>query len=126
MLQLLLIVPLLGALYLIAVYIQPIGFVLVNFSELFNYFFLHEQKVVLTCLLALPVAPHDVKPRTGLLTKAEKEAFSLSQELKDTAPAAPTFVGASFYLSLKFKATASYSGAVALNLGAVAVRSLCL
>jgi hypothetical protein len=30
MLQLLLIVPLLGALYLIATYIQPIGFVLVN------------------------------------------------------------------------------------------------
>ena len=36
MLQLLLIVPLLGALYLIDVYIQPIGLVLVKFSELFN------------------------------------------------------------------------------------------
>jgi len=34
MLQLLLIVPLLGALYLIDVYIQPIGLVLVNLIQL--------------------------------------------------------------------------------------------
>jgi hypothetical protein len=55
MLQLLLIEPLLGALYLIDVYIQPIGFVLVNFSELFNLFLCMQKKVVLTCLLAVPV-----------------------------------------------------------------------
>ena len=72
MLQLLLIVPLLGALYLIAVYIQPIGIVLVNFSELFNPFFVYEQKVVLPCLLALPVAPHDVKPVNFLIKKNHK------------------------------------------------------
>jgi hypothetical protein len=71
MLQLLLIVPLLGAFYLIAVYIQPIGFVLVNFSELFNPFFVYEPKVVLTCLLALPVAPHDVKPRIYLFNSTK-------------------------------------------------------
>ena len=92
MLQLLLIVPLLGAVYLIAAYIEPIGFVLVNFSELFSSFFVYEQKVVLTCLLALPVAPHDVNKSGkgslfpslgGTLDLLGPGDLSMRQELKD-------------------------------------------
>jgi hypothetical protein len=65
MLQLLLIVPLIGAVYIIDVYIQPIGFGLVNFSELFN---------PLTCLLRVPVAPRDEKA-SSRLPKLSKPPF---------------------------------------------------
>jgi hypothetical protein len=54
---LLLIVTLVGAIYFIDGYIYPIGFVLDYFSELSNFCFCMQQKVVLMCLLPAPLAP---------------------------------------------------------------------
>ena len=81
MLQLLLIVPLLGALYLIDVYIQPIGLVIGFCSELSN---ISSLEIITSQLLVsslLPIAASGrIKPKR--LTNLERSQFTLSEELK--------------------------------------------
>jgi len=103
MLQLLLIVPLVGAIYFIAGYIHPIGFVLDYFSELSNFFFSMHEKVVLMSLLPAPLVPSgdkepchlnklhksdkkallDSSQKPSHLSKKEREEFTIPKELKE-------------------------------------------
>jgi hypothetical protein len=68
-------------------HIQPIG------NGLFPIANIYDISIAISSSVPLVPGenkPCDRKPMSRFLTKAEKEAFSLSQELKDTAPAAPT------------------------------------
>jgi hypothetical protein len=76
-----------------------------------------QEKIVLTCLLAIPVAPSDEKSSRQLKKlygPKEKEAFSVSPELKDI------LIGLLLGDLYVRSSSINYVGATAPKLGAIA------